>query len=64
MTPLIAENERRRRSAIDGCSTESLGNRHRRRPRKLVERVFGWLTLVGAGNKLRYPGLARYKLWF
>ena len=62
VTPHIAENERGRRSAIDGW-TRHPGYRCQRR-RKLVEEVFGWVKTVGAGDKLRYLGRARNKLWF
>jgi transposase len=64
VTPHIAQNERGRRSAIDGRTTRHRGYRQSQRRRKLVEEVFGWIKTVGAGGKLRYLGRARNKLWF
>ena len=64
VTPHIAQNERGRRSAIDGRTTRHPGYRRSQRRRKLVEEVFGWIKTVGAGGKLRYLGRARNKLWF
>ncbi len=60
----MAQNERGRRSAIDGRTTRHEGYRQSQRRRKRVEEVFGWIKTVGAGGKLRYLGRARNKLWF
>ena len=62
ITPHVAQNERGRRSAIDGRTTRHPGYRQSQRQR--VEEVFGWIKTVGAGGKLRYFGRARNKLWF
>ncbi len=64
VTPHVAQNERGRRSAIDGRTTRHPGYARSQRRRKIVEEVFGWIKTVGAGGKLRYPGRARNKLWF
>ena len=64
LTPHVAQNQRGRRSAIDGRTTRHPGYRHSQRRLKLVEEVFGWIKTVGAGGKLRYLGRARNKLWF
>ena len=64
VTPHVAQNERGRRSAIDGRTTRHPGYRQSQRRRKRVEEVFGWIKTVGAGGKLRYLGRARNKLWF
>ena len=64
VTPHLAQNERGRRSAIDGRTTRLPGYRQSQRRRKRVEEVFGWIKTVGAGGKLRYLGRARNKLWF
>ena len=64
VTPHVAQNERGRRSAIDGRTTRHEGYRQSQRRRKRVEEVFGWIKAVGAGGKLRYFGRARNKLWF
>ena len=63
LTPHVAQNQRGRRSAIDGRTTRHPGYRRSQRRRKLVEEVFGWIKTVGAGGKLRYLGRARNKLW-
>ncbi len=64
VTPHVAQNDRGRRSAIDGRTTRHPGYRQSQRRRKRVEEVFGWIKTVGAGGKLRYLGQARNKLWF
>ena len=64
VTPQVAQNERGRRSAIDGRTTLHPGYRRSQRRRKLVEEVFGWIKTVDVGGKLRYLGRARNKLWF
>ena len=63
LTPHVAQNQRGRRSAIDGRTTRHPGYAQSQRRRKLVEEVFGWIKTVGAGGKLRYLGRARNKLW-
>ncbi len=63
-TPHEAQNDRGRRSAIDGRTTRHPGYAQSHRRRKRVEEVFGWIKTVGAGGKLRYLGQARNKLWF
>ena len=64
VTPHVAQNDRRRRSAIDGRTTRHAGYRQSQRRRKRVEEVFGWIKTIGGGAKLRYLGRARNKLWF
>ncbi len=64
VTPHVAQNERGRRSAIDGRTTRHPGYAQSQRRRKIVEEVFGWIKTVGAGGKLRYLGRAHNKLWF
>ena len=63
VTPHVARNDRRRRSAIDGRTTRHAGYGVSQRRRKRVEEVFGWLTTVGGGRKLRYVGQARNRSW-
>ncbi len=63
MTPHVAQNDRRRRSAVDGRTTRHAGYRHSQRRHKLVEEVFGWMKTVGGGCKLRYRGVTRNRLW-
>ena len=64
VTPHVAQNERGRRSAIDGRTTRHPGYSRSQRRRKIVKEVFGWIKTIGAGSKLRYLGRARNKLWF
>jgi transposase len=63
ITPHVAQNTSRRRSAIDGRTTRHAGYAHSQRRRKLVEEVFGWTKSVAGGRKLRYRGVARNRLW-
>ena len=63
MTPHVAQNDTRRRNAVDGRTTWHAGYGHSQRRRKLVEQVYGWLKTVGGGRKLRFVGLERNRLW-
>jgi transposase len=62
VTPHVARNDRRRRSAIDGRTTRHPGYAVSQRRRKRVEEVFGWAKTVGGLRKLRYIGQARNAL--
>jgi transposase len=64
VTPHVAQNDVRRRSAVDGRTTRHVGYAWSQRRRKLVEEVFGWMKTVGGGRKLRYIGLDRNRWWF
>ena len=63
VTPHVAQNDRGRRSAIDGRTTRHRGYGRSLRQRKLVEEVFGWVKTVGGGRKLRYVGRERNRAW-
>ena len=63
VTPHVAQHTNRRRSAIDGRTTQHEGYRISQRVRKRVEEVFGWIKTVGGGRKLRYLGVKRNQLW-
>jgi transposase len=63
VTPHLARNTSRRRSALDGRTTRHAGYVRSQRRRKLVEEAFGWMKTVAGGRKLRYVGLARNRLW-
>ena len=63
ITPHVARNTSRRRSAIDARTTRHAGYAVSQRRRKLVEEVFGWVKSVAGGRKLRYRGVARNQLW-
>lgn len=63
VTPHIAQNTSRRRSAIDGRTTQHPGYAISQRIRKRVEECFGWTKTVGGGRKLRYIGVKKNQLW-
>jgi transposase len=62
VTPHVAQNTSRRRSAIDRRTTRHPGYAVSQRLRKRVEEVFGWLKEVGGFRRTRYRGLARTQL--
>ncbi len=63
-TPHVAQNNKGRRSAIDGRTTRHPGHGVSQRIRRRVEEPFGWIKTVGAGRKLRYTGQQRNRAWF
>lgn len=56
-TPHVAQNNKKRKSAIDGRTTRHLGYMVSQRKRKRVEEIFGWMKTVGVMRKLRHRGL-------
>jgi len=56
-TPHVAQNNKRRRSAIDGRTTRHPGYKISQQKRKRVEEIFGWMKTVGGMRKLRHRGL-------
>ena len=58
-TPHVAQNQERRRSAIDSRTTRHPGSQISQRARKKVEESFGWMKTVGLLRKLRHRGLQR-----
>ena len=63
VTPHVAQNTSRRKSAIDGRTTHHPGYAISLRIRKRIEECFGWFKTVGGGRKLRYVGRAKNQLW-
>jgi transposase len=63
VTPHVAQNDTRRRSAVDRRTTRHVGYEQSLRRRKLVEQVYGWMKTVGGGRKLRFVGLERNRHW-
>jgi hypothetical protein len=59
ITPHVAQNDRRRRSAIDGRTTRHAGYAISQQKRKRIEEIFGWLKTVGGMRKLRHRGHER-----
>ena len=62
VTPHVAQNNRGRRSAIDGRTTRHPGYATSQCIRKRIEEVFGWLKTVSGFRRTRYRGLARTQL--
>lgn len=59
VTPHVAQNNKNRRSAIDGRTTRHPGYQVSQRKRKRIEEIFGWLKTIGLMNKLRHRGRER-----
>jgi transposase len=59
VTPHVAQNNSRRRSAIDARTTRHDGYGLSQRKRKRVEEVFGWMKTVALQRKTRFRGLER-----
>jgi transposase len=59
VTPQVAQNNTRRRSAIDDRTTRHPGYQISQRKRKRVEEIFGWLKTVGLLRKVRHLGMER-----
>jgi transposase len=57
VTPHVAQNNKGRKSAIDGRTTRPAGYLVSQRKRKRVEEIFGWMKTVGGMRKLRHRGL-------
>jgi transposase len=57
VTPHVAQNDRRRKSAIDGRTTRHVGYKISQQKRKRVEEIFGWLKTIGGMRKLRHRSL-------
>jgi IS5 family transposase len=56
-TPHVAQNNTRRKSAIDGRTTRHPGYGVSQQKRKRVEEIFGWMKTVGGMRKLRHRGV-------
>jgi transposase len=59
VTPHVAQNSSRRRSAIDGRTTRHAGYKVSQRLRKRIEEIFGWMKTVGGFRRSRYWGVER-----
>lgn len=64
VTPHIAQNTSRRRSAIDGRTTRHEGYAISQRKRKRVEEIFGWAKTIAGLRKVRFRGLPRVRAAF
>ena len=59
VTPHVTQNNKKRRSAIDGRTTRHAGYTASLRIRKRIEEVFGWMKTVGGLRKTRHRGTER-----
>jgi transposase len=59
VTPHVAQNTSKRRSAIDGRTTRHGGYDASQRIRKRIEEAFGWIKIVAGQEKTRFRGIAR-----
>jgi transposase len=59
VTPHVAQNTSRRRSAIDGRTTRHGGYAVSQRIRKRIEEAFGWIKTVALLEKTRFRGIGR-----
>ena len=59
VTPHVAQNDRGRRSAIDGRTTHHPGYAVSLRFRKRIEEAFGWAKTVAGLRKARHRGLPK-----
>ncbi|HEU4389684.1 MAG TPA: IS5 family transposase [Blastocatellia bacterium] len=64
VTPHVAQNNRRKRSAIDGRTTRHVGYEISQKKRKRIEEIFGWLKTVGLLRKVRHRGVAKVRWIF
>jgi transposase len=64
ITPHVAQNTSKRRSAIDGRTTRHAGYAVSQQRRKRVEEIFGWLKTVGLMRKTRHRGVRRVDWMF
>ncbi len=59
VTPHVAQNTKRRSSAIDERTTRHPGYPISQRKRKRVEEIFGWMKTIGMLRKTRHRGTDR-----
>jgi transposase len=64
VTPHVAQNNGRRRSAIDGRTTRHPGYAVSQRIRKRIEEAFGWAKTVAGLRKMRHRGLPKVSWQF
>ncbi len=59
ITPHVAQNDTRRRSAVDERTTRHSGYQLSQKARKRIEEVFGWMKTIGQLRKVRHRGVDR-----
>ena len=63
-TPHVAQNDKNRKSAIDGRTTRHLGYAISGKVRKRIEETFGWVKTIGILRKTRYRGAEKISWYF
>jgi len=63
-TPHVAQNNTRRKSAVDRRTTRHPGYEASGKVRKRIEEIFGWLKTVGTLRKARYRGTEKLSWYF
>jgi transposase len=59
ITPHVAQNTSKRRSAVDERTTRHTGYEVSQRKRKRVEQSFGWMKMVGMLRKVKLRGIEK-----
>ena len=62
VSPHVAQNRNRRRSAIDGRTTSASGYAVSIGVRRMIEKVFGWMKTTANFRRTRFRGLAKTTL--
>ena len=62
VSPHVAQNTSRRRSALDARTTRHPGYAVSLKVRKRVEEIFGWMKTIGGFRKTRFRGVERTQL--
>ena len=64
VTPHVTQNNKNRRSAIDGRTTRHRGYATSQSRRPIIERTFGWLKSVAGMRKVKLRGLGKVSWLF
>jgi transposase len=64
VTPHVAQNDKNRRSAIDGRTTRHVGYATSQVKRKSIEQIYGWAKTIGLMRKTRHRGVGRVDWMF
>ena len=62
ISPHVAQNNKNRRSAIDGRTVRHAGYGVSQRIRKRIEEIFGWLKTTGGFRRTRFKGRLKTQL--
>jgi len=64
VTPHVAQNNTKRRSAINGRTTQHAGYAISQKKRKRIEESFGWMKTIGMLKKVKLRGLEKVSWLF